>query len=120
MKFTRLVPNLFYSDINDGLKLFVDCLEFVITHDERNSRMPFCELGKDDLRINLFEDAKSAMEHHPELRIVTSNIHEVYNKVSSTHPELLHPNLKTVTLRPRGAKEFALMDRQMGIRIQQW
>lgn len=120
MKFTRLVPNLFYADINEGLKLFVECLEFVITHDERHARMPFCELGKDDLRINLFEDAKSAKEHHPELRIVTSDIQEVYDKIAITHPEFLHPNLKTVTLRPWGAKEFALMDGQMGIRIQQW
>jgi hypothetical protein len=26
MTFEKLVPNIFYVDINDGLKFFVDCL----------------------------------------------------------------------------------------------
>ena len=30
MKFTTLVPNIFYADINVGLKLFVECLGFKI------------------------------------------------------------------------------------------
>jgi predicted HAD superfamily hydrolase len=51
---------------------------------------------------------------------VTKNIDEVYRKVSGSYPEFLHPNLKEITLRPWGAKEFALMDKQLGIIIQQW
>jgi predicted HAD superfamily hydrolase len=51
---------------------------------------------------------------------VTDNIDEVYKKVASSHPHFLHPNLKEVTLRPWGAREFALMDKQLGIIIQQW
>ena len=35
-------------------------------------------------------------------------------------PPSLHPNLSKVTLRPWRAKEFALMDKQLGIVIQQW
>lgn len=120
MNFEKLVPNVFYTDINAGLKLFVDCLGFNIEHNEINSKQPFCVLGKDGLRINLFENRALAKEHHPEFRLVTKNIEEVYAKVSKSHPEFLHPNLKKITLRPWGAKEFALMDKQVGVIIQEW
>lgn len=120
MNFEKLVPNIFYVDIADGLKLFVECLGFEIGHDEISSAKPFCVLEKDGLRINLFEDTVHAKEHNPEFRLVTQNIVEVYEKVSTSHPEFLHPNLKEITLRPWGAKEFALMDKQLGVRIQEW
>jgi hypothetical protein len=120
MNFTKLVPNVFYKDIKSGLKTFVDCLEFTIGHNEINTARPFCVVEKDGLRINLFQNKEFAEKDNPEFRLVTNDIEEVYRKVSSTHPELLHPNLKVVTLRPWGAKEFALMDEQIGIVIQQW
>ena len=120
MKFEKLVPSVFYVDINDGLKFFVDCLAFEIGHEEIKSRNPFCVLEKDGLRINLFQDAELAKEHSPEFRLVTENIEEVYERVSKSHPQFLHPNLPKITLRPWGAKEFALMDKQLGIRVQEW
>ena len=40
MIFTKLVPNIFYKDINTGLKIFVDCLEFTIGHNEINTKNP--------------------------------------------------------------------------------
>ena len=120
MHFEKLVPIIFYENISVGLKTFEDCLEFKIVHDEIRSAQPFCVLEKDGLRINLFENAALAKEHNPEFRLVTKNIKEVYEKVSISHPEFLHPNLKVITLRPWGAKEFALMDNQLGIRIQEW
>jgi len=120
MKFEKLVPNVFYSTITEGLRMFVDCLAFTITHDEIKSSQPFCVLEKDGLRINLFENAVLAKEHNPEFRLVTNNIEEVYESVSKSHPSFLHPNLKKITLRPWGAKEFAVTDKQVGIVIQQW
>jgi hypothetical protein len=120
MNFTKLVPNIFYKDINEALRFFIDCLGFSITHDELNTEYPFCVIEKDGLRINLFQNAEYAKQHHPEFRLVTNNIEEVYQKISSTHPEFLHPNLKVITLRPWGAKEFAVKDTQLGIVIQQW
>ena len=120
MNFTKLVPNVFYVDIKDSLKLFIDCLEFKITHDELKSGNPFCVVEKDGLRVNLFENKELAKEHNPEFRLVTNDIDEVYKKISSSHPEFLHPNLSKITLRPWGAKEFALRDNQLGIVIQQW
>lgn len=120
MNFTKLVPNIFYNDINDGLRIFVECLKFKITHNELAAAKPFCVLESGDLRINLFQDAGLASEHHPEIRLVTSNIAEVYEGVSSSHSDLLHPNLNMITHRPWGAKEFALMDGQLGVIIQEW
>jgi predicted HAD superfamily hydrolase len=121
MKFTRLVPNIFYTDIKVGLRLFVECLEFNIGYDELKSDAPFCVVEKDELRIMLFQNKEYADKDRPEFRLVTNNIEDVYEKISSTHPELLHPNLKKVTLRPWGAKEFALKDESdVCIIIQQW
>src|ERR1700749_18381 len=115
MKFTKLVPNVFYTDIHEALKLFIDCLEFTIEHDEIDSVRPFCVVARDGLRINLFQDEVLAKQHSPEFRLVTDNIDEVYRKISSAHSHFLHPNLMVITLRPWGAKEFAVMDKQLGI-----
>jgi hypothetical protein len=120
MNFTTLIPNVYYQDINDGLKIFIDCLEFSIGHEELKSKNPFCVIEKNGLQLFLFENVELAKEHNPEFRLVTKNIDEVYKKVSSSHPEFLHPNLSKVTLRPWGAKEFALRDHQVCIIIQQW
>lgn len=120
MKFLQLVSSVFYNNISDGINLFVDCLHFTIEHKEFNIPQPFCVLEKDGIRIMIFEDELLAKEHNPELRLVTNNIEEVYAKVSESHPHLLHPNLNKVTLRPWGAKEFAIADKQLGIRFQQW
>jgi hypothetical protein len=120
MTFSKLVPNIFYIDISEGLKMFVDCLEFTIGHQELNSAQPFCVLEKDGLRINLFQNEQLAKEHYPEFRLVTSNIEDVYARVTTSHPHLLHPNLDKITLRPWGAKEFAIKDNQLGIIFQQW
>jgi hypothetical protein len=120
MNFTTLVPNIFYVDINDAMPLFIDCLEFKIVHNELNSRNPFCVISRNGLTINLFQNSELAKEHNPEFRLVTDNIEEVYAKVSVSHPQLLHPNLSKITLRPWGAKEFALTDTQLGIVVQEW
>lgn len=121
MKFTRLVPNVFYTDVKVGLRLFVDCLEFTIGYSELNSANPFCVIEKDELRVNLFQNQEYAEKDRPEIRLVTDNIEEAYQKIASTHPDLLHPNLNKVTLRPWGAREFALRDASdVCIIIQQW
>ncbi len=120
MKFEKLVPSVFYVNLKDSLKLFVDCLEFRIVHEEFESESPYYVIEKDGLGMLLFQNKEYAEKDYPEFRLVTKNIEEVYEKVISTHPELLHPNLSKITLRPWGAKEFALKDKQVGIRIQEW
>lgn len=120
MNFNRLVPNVYYEDIKYGLKLFIDCLDFKIGHQELTSENPFCVIEKDGLQMYVFQHAELARQHNPEFRLQTNSIHEVYKNVSASHPEYLHPNLNQVTLRPWGAKEFALRDKQVCIIIQQW
>ena len=56
MHFTKLIPELYYTDIKSALKTFVDCLEFRIGHDELNSTNPFCVLDKDGMSIMLFRN----------------------------------------------------------------
>lgn len=41
MKYEQLVPNVYYQNINDGLKMFVDCLGFAIGHSELSAKEPF-------------------------------------------------------------------------------
>jgi hypothetical protein len=121
MKFTKLVPNLFYSDIQVGLKLFIDCLEFSIDYNDLKSQLPLCVIGKEGLALFLIQNKEFAEKDRPELRLHTSNIEEVYSKVVSKHPELLHPNSKEISLKPWGAKEFALLDESgVCVIIQEW
>jgi len=69
----------------------------------------------------LFQNAEYAEKDRPEFRLVTNDIEEVYKKVAATHPNVLHPNLRQISIRPRGAKEFALRDESnVCIIIQQW
>ncbi|GAB4041409.1 hypothetical protein GCM10028774_49370 [Spirosoma jeollabukense] len=121
MKFTKLVPNLFYTDIQVGLTLFVDCLDFKIGYEELSSKQPFCVVEKDGLAIHLIQNKEYAEKDRPELRLVTTDIEEVYTKIKSSHPELVHPNAKVVSMRPWGAREFALKDESdVCVIIQQW
>ena len=121
MKFTKLVPNIFYADIQTGLKLFVECLEFSIDYDDLKSAEPCCVAGKDGLAIFIIQSKEFAEKDRPELRLHTDNIEEVYSRVESQYPELLHPSGKGISLRPWGAKEFAILDESgVCVIVQQW
>jgi hypothetical protein len=76
MNFSKLVPSVFYVDISDGLKLFVDCLQFSIEHQDLKASQPYCVLEKNGIRIMVFQDEQLAKEHYPELRLETENIEE--------------------------------------------
>lgn len=120
MKFEKIVPSVFYANIKDSYTLFVDCLDFKIVHDESDSSPPYYVIKKDDVEILVFENKEIAENDKPLFRMVTKNIEEVFSKISSSHPELLHPNLNTISLRPWGAKEFAIKDNQVGFVFQEW
>lgn len=121
MKFTKLVPNIFYEDIKVGLQLFVECLEFTISYNDLDGQQPCCVAEKDALLVFLFQNKEYADKDRPEIRLHTDNIEEVYAKIVATHPQLLHPNLNKITRRPWGALEFALADpSNVCVIIQQW
>lgn len=110
MKLTKLVPNIFYSDITVGIKCFVECLGFNIVYDDLKSKDPFCVIERDSVKIHLIQSDEFAKKDRPEIRIETDDIEVVYKLVKKKNPELLHPNAKEVALRPWGAREFALRD----------
>jgi hypothetical protein len=121
MRFTKLIPNIFYEDIKDGLSLFVDCLEFSIGYNDLDSANPCCIVQKDTLSVFLFQNKEFADKDRPEIRLHTDNIEAAFAKISRTHPQFLHPNLNRITLRPWGAREFALKDNtDVCVIVQQW
>jgi len=121
MKFTKLVPNVFYEDIQVGIRLFIDCLEFSFGYKDLESANPCCVVQKEGLALFLFQNKEFADKDRPEMRLHTDDIHGVHAKIARTHPHLLHPNLSKPTLRPWGALEFGLKDESnVCIIIQQW
>lgn len=121
MKFTKLVPNIFYTDIRIGLRLFAECLEFEIGYDDLKSEHPFCVLEKDGLAFHLIQSKEFAEKDRPEIRLETTDIEEVFRKVNQGFADLLHPNSKEIVLKPWKAKEFALRDDSgVCVIIQQW
>jgi hypothetical protein len=102
----RLIPKVFYADINVGLDLFVRCLGFEVLHQDPTISV----LGRDGAKVYLMQNAELAALDRPELAIETDDIQAIYNEVKARAPEVLHPNVPTVQLRPWGAKEFAVLD----------
>lgn len=74
MKFTKLISNVFYENIQDGLALFVDCLEFRLAFQDLQSHKPSCIVEKDSLALFLFQDKEFALKDRPEMRLQTDNI----------------------------------------------
>lgn len=102
----NLIPKVFYADIRDGLDLFVRCLGFQVLHTDPTITV----LGRDGVKVYLMENAELAALDRPELAIETDDIEAMYAEVSARSPEMLHPNVNRVQLRPWGAKEFAVLD----------
>ena len=110
MALTTLIPNIFYADIQVGLQLFVDCLGFTLVHEDLASEHAFCIARRDSVRVHLVQDAEFAAKDRPEIRIETDDIEGIYAEVVARCPQLLHPNGRTITLKPWGVREFALRD----------
>ncbi|RFM28254.1 VOC family protein [Deminuibacter soli] len=121
MKLKILIPNVFYTDIRVGLRLFVECLGCAIIYQELESADPFCVVGRDGVKLHLIQSEEYAMKDRPELRIETDDIEALYTHIRDKHPDMLHPNLPEITLRDWNAKEFALLDEShVCVVVQQW
>ena len=103
----RMVSNIFYSSLSDGLDLFVTCLGFKVLHQDATLAVIEC----DGAKAHLIESAEFAAKDRPEIKIETDTIDELYREISSKTPEMLHPNSKTVEKKPWGAREFAVLDK---------
>ncbi|TAG50301.1 MAG: hypothetical protein EAZ30_00985 [Betaproteobacteria bacterium] len=105
--FLNLIPKIFYERLEDGLTFFVDGLGFELVH--RDGELAVVE--RDGAKAYIVQNAACAAQDRPELGIETDDIDAVFNEMSARCPQLLHPNLNRVTLRPWGAREFAMLDK---------
>jgi hypothetical protein len=113
----RLIPKVFYAEIEDGLDLFVRGLGFQILHQDAKLVVVEC----DGAKAYLVQDAEVAAKDRPELTIETDGIQSLYDEISAAFPSLLHPNAKSVERKPWGALEFAVRDEpQVCVIFRQW
>jgi hypothetical protein len=103
----RLVPKVFYDHLADGLDLFVGGMGF----DVRFQDATMAIVERDTAKAMIVESAEFAAKDRPEIGIETDTIDALFTEISGRRPDLLHPNLRAITLRPWGAREFALRDK---------
>ncbi len=113
----RLIPNVFFNRLEDGLDLFVNCLGFAVLHQEKTLAV----VGRDGAKAYVIESAEYAALDRPEIAIETDTIEEYFQEISTKRPEMLHPNLPRITKRPWGALEFSVLDKtRVCIVFRQW
>ena len=110
MHAVALIPQIFYEDVQVGVRLFRDGLGFRLVHEDVSGEQPFCILRRDLVRVHLRGDAELARGDRPQLRLAVDDIHALHREVMERAPALLHPNGRHVTLKPWGLHEFALRD----------
>jgi hypothetical protein len=104
---TQLIPKIFFNRMEEGLDLFVNCLEFKVLYQDNSLAV----VGKDGAKAYVVESPEYAAKDRPEIAIETDDINEIYQDVSLKRPDVLHPNLPRITKRPWGALEFSLLDK---------
>lgn len=103
----RLIPKIFYSQLADGIDLFVNCLGFQILHQDEDLAV----VARDGAKAYLVESAEYAAKDRPEIAIETDTIHDLYAEIKDKRPEMLHPNLNVIRQQPWGSLEFAVLDK---------
>lgn len=113
----RLIPKVFFDRMDEGLDLFVNCLGFDILHQDG----ALAVVGKDGAKAYIVESPECAANDRPEIAIETDTIEEIHKDISARRPDMLHPNVPKVAMRPWGALEFAVLDKTgVCIVFRQW
>lgn len=102
----RLIPKVFYADLHVGIDLFVRGVGCEVLHQDDHITV----LGREGIKVYLMQNAPLSDLDRPELAIETDDIESMYAEVRARAPDLLHPNNSVVSLKPWGAREFALLD----------
>lgn len=105
--FKNLIPKIFYDHLQDGIDFFVGGLGFEVLYQDAELAV----VARDGAKAYIVESPEYAAKDRPELSIETDNIDKVFDEMSSRSLHLLHPNLSNVSLRPWGAREFAMLDK---------
>lgn len=108
----KLIPNVFYTDMRNGLDLFVETLGFTVVYSDPADKPAFCIVKRDEITVHLVEDAVFAAKDRPEIRLETDDIGDFYEEVKTRRSSLFHPNLAQVKQQSWGSKEFALQDKE--------
>ena len=103
----RLIPKIFYDTLEEGLDLFVSCLGFQIRYRDEELAV----VDRDGAKAYIVASPEYAAKDRPEIAIETDNIHELYNEIKARRPRMLHPNGNVIQKKPRGALEFAVLDK---------
>lgn len=115
--FKNLIPKIFYDRLEDGLDFFVDGLGFALLYRDDDLAV----IGRDGAKAYIVESPEFAAKDRPELAIETDDVDAIFREISSRAPRLLHPNGDHVTLKPWGAREFALTDpTQVCVIFREW
>lgn len=110
MKLIKVIPKIFYSDIQIGLDLFINCLGFIVKYSESDP-VPFYIIDRDGVTLFLVEDDEFAQKDRPEIRIDTDDIDALHHELAAKDIKQFHPNLPEVKPQPWGLREFALRDK---------
>ncbi len=105
--FKNLIPKIFYDRLQDGLEFFVDGPGFEVRYHDSDMAV----IARDNAKAYIVHSPEGAAGDRPELGIDTDDIDGIFEEMSARAAHLLHPNLNTVTLRPWGAREFAMLDK---------
>lgn len=103
----NLIPKIFYSQLRDGLEFFIDGMGFSVLYQDPGMAV----VARDGAKAYIVQNADCAALDRPELGIDTDDIAAIFAELSARSPHLLHPNSSTVTLKPWGSKEFAMLDK---------
>ena len=105
--FKNLIPKIFYERLQDGLEFFVDGLGFEVLY--RDAGMAV--IGRDGAKAYIVQNPECAALDRPELSVDTDDIDAIFGEMSTRSRHLLHPNSNSVSLKPWGAREFAMLDK---------
>jgi len=103
----NLIPKIFYDRLQDGLEFFVDGLGFEVLYQDDTMAV----IARDGAKAYLVESPEYAAKDRPELSIDTDDVDGLYREMSERAPHLLHPNARSVSLKPWGSREFAMLDK---------
>lgn len=109
MKLNKVIPQIFYSDINHGLELFIDVLGFTIKY--KDDEPAFYIVDRDGVTLMLVEDDEFAKKDRPEIRLDTDDIEALFAELKAKPKQLFHSNLPEIKLQPWGLKEVGLLDK---------
>lgn len=105
--FKNLIPKIFYDQLQDGLEFFVDGLGFEVLYQDADMAV----IARDGAKAYIVQSPEYAAKDRPEFGIDTDNVDAIFKEMSVRVPHLLHPNSNTVSRKPWGSREFAMLDK---------